>query len=123
MPVVKTASMRNGHGEVHANTKSCQGTIHTKGPFALGVGKLMQARQGNTRQAESSQWLSYIDRKLLRLFPKPVCKTVTSNCFGVFFSYCLEISATPHFHSSTTRQNSLLILASMPNAEYYHWHQ
>ena len=31
---VMTAGVLNGHGEVHAETKSRQGTTHTKGPFA-----------------------------------------------------------------------------------------
>jgi hypothetical protein len=48
---VTTAGVLNGHGEAHANTKSHQGTIHIKGPFARGAENFMQARQGKTSKA------------------------------------------------------------------------
>jgi hypothetical protein len=44
---VTTSGVRNRHSEVHTNTKSNQGTIHTKGPFARGAENFMQERQGN----------------------------------------------------------------------------
>jgi hypothetical protein len=56
---VTTAGVLNGHGEVHANTKSQHGTIHTKVPSARGA--------ENFAQAESSRRLSCMDGKL------PVC--------------------------------------------------
>jgi len=38
---VTTASVRKGHGEVHANTKLHHETIRTKGPFARASGNFI----------------------------------------------------------------------------------
>lgn len=51
---VTTAGVLNGHGEVHANTKSHQGTIHTKVPSARGAESFMQAKQGKASRAISA---------------------------------------------------------------------
>ena len=65
---VTTAGVLNGHGEVHANTKSHRGTIHTKIPSARGA--RFSCKQGKATRAESSRRLNCIDRRLLvRLLP------------------------------------------------------
>ena len=58
---VTTAGVLNGHSEVHAETTSHQGTIHTKIPSARGAENFIQARQG---KAESSRRRSCFDGRV-----------------------------------------------------------
>jgi hypothetical protein len=63
-----TAGVFNGHGEVQADTKSHQWTIHTKVPSARGAENFMQ-------QGKASRRLSCIDRMVAGA---PVCHGINA---------------------------------------------